>query len=214
MAYSITLAHSRGLINDAQRDEWFTLVSSVGLSMDHELFTEELLSVATEAIKWVHAKTRSAGAHVAFRKTRDGKQRFAVPDSEFGKCVFLNDVPLDELRSVLRVHKDFVKSRFGSGDGLEAYVAAGDLGAEPEAYAKGNAEKVNGVNGHADVKTPANSLKRKGINGEAPKMAAVKAGGVPVDSTGIVTNGVSAYSVNSSGGWRGCFQITGTTPVY
>ncbi|RSH82907.1 hypothetical protein EHS25_005897 [Saitozyma podzolica] len=181
MAYSITLAHSRGLINDAQRDEWFTLVSSVGLSMDHELFTEELLSVATEAIK----------------KTRDGKQRFAVPDSEFGKCVFLNDVPLDELRSVLRVHKDFVKSRFGSGDGLEAYVDAGDLGAEPEAYAKGNAEKVNGVNGHADVKTPANSLKRKGINGEAPKMAAVKAGGVPVDSTGIVTNG-----------------ITGTTPVY
>jgi 3-dehydroquinate synthase len=51
MAYSITLAHSRGLIKDAQRDEWFTLVSSVGLSMDHELFTEELLSVATEAIK-------------------------------------------------------------------------------------------------------------------------------------------------------------------
>lgn len=51
MAYSITLAHSRGLINDAQRDEWFKLVSSVGLSMDHELFTEDLLSVATEAIK-------------------------------------------------------------------------------------------------------------------------------------------------------------------
>lgn len=51
MAYSITLAHSRGMINDAQRDEWFTLVSSVGLSMDHELFTEELVAVATEAIK-------------------------------------------------------------------------------------------------------------------------------------------------------------------
>lgn len=51
MAYSITLAHSRGMINDAQRDEWFTLVSSVGLSMDHELFDDELISVATEAIK-------------------------------------------------------------------------------------------------------------------------------------------------------------------
>jgi hypothetical protein len=38
MAYSITLAHSRKLISDAQRDEWFTLVSSVGLSMDHDLF--------------------------------------------------------------------------------------------------------------------------------------------------------------------------------
>ena len=51
MAYSITLAHSRGLINDAQRDEWFTLVSSVGLSMDHEAFNDELIGVATEAIK-------------------------------------------------------------------------------------------------------------------------------------------------------------------
>lgn len=51
MAYSITLAHSRGLINDAQRDEWFTLVSSVGLSMDHELFDEEMVAIATEAIK-------------------------------------------------------------------------------------------------------------------------------------------------------------------
>jgi 3-dehydroquinate synthase len=53
MAYSITLAHSRGLLNDAQRDEWFNLVSSVGLSMDHELFTEELLAASTEFIKLV-----------------------------------------------------------------------------------------------------------------------------------------------------------------
>lgn len=51
MAYSITLAHSRGMISDAQRDEWFTLVSSVGLSMDHEEFDDELIAVATEAIK-------------------------------------------------------------------------------------------------------------------------------------------------------------------
>ena len=53
MAYSITLAHSRGMINDAQRDEWFTLVSSVGLSMDHDDFTEDLIAIATEAIKYV-----------------------------------------------------------------------------------------------------------------------------------------------------------------
>jgi 3-dehydroquinate synthase len=51
MAYSITLAHSRKMINDEQRDQWFTLISSVGLSMDHELFTAELIEVATEAIK-------------------------------------------------------------------------------------------------------------------------------------------------------------------
>lgn len=41
------------MINDAQRDEWFTLVSSVGLSMDHDDFTEELIAIATEAIKYV-----------------------------------------------------------------------------------------------------------------------------------------------------------------
>ncbi|GFZ50372.1 hypothetical protein JCM24511_08129 [Saitozyma sp. JCM 24511] len=127
MAYSTTLAHSRGLLNDAQRDEWFNLVSSVGLSMDHELFTEELLAASTEFIK----------------KTRDGKPRFAVPDREFGKCLFLNDVPLDELRSVLLVHKVFVKARFGSGEGIEACVDDGDLGAEPEVYANGNSDKVH-----------------------------------------------------------------------
>lgn len=165
MAYSITLAHSRGLINDAQRDEWFTLVSSVGLSMDHELFTEELISVATDAIK----------------KTRDGKQRFAVPEGEFGKCIFLNDVPVEELQSVLRTHKAFIKERFGSGEGKEAYVDAGDLGAEPEAY----------LNDSAKGSEPAAaSLKANGINGNSVKSATVKAGGVPVDGSGVVTNGV------------------------
>ena len=51
MAYSITLALKRGLINEAQRDEWFTLISSVGLSMDHEAFDDKLIEAATEAIK-------------------------------------------------------------------------------------------------------------------------------------------------------------------
>jgi len=165
MAYSITLAHSRGLINDAQRDEWFTLVSSVGLSMDHEDFTEELIAVATEAIK----------------KTRDGKQRFAVPDGQFGQCKFLNDVPTSELQSVLRTHKEFVKSRFGSGAGKEAFVDAGDLGAEPEAYAKGDA---------SDGEETAESLKRKNIKGNGLKSAAVGAGAVPVNGSGHVTNGI------------------------
>jgi len=125
MAYSITLAHSRGLINEEQRDEWFGLVSSVGLSMDHDLFDDNLIAAATEAIK----------------KTRDGKQRFAVPSGQFGKCIFLNDVSIEELQSVLKVHKEFVKERYGSGEGKEAYVDAGDLGANPETYAQ-NGTKV------------------------------------------------------------------------
>jgi len=183
MAYSITLALSRGLINESQRDEWFTLIHSVGLSIDHEAFDEELIQVATEAIL----------------KTRDGKQRFAVPDGDFGKCIFLNDVPLEELKSVLRTHKEFVKSRFGSGDGIEAYVDAGDLGASPEAYVNGTAKingyvngingKTNGVNGVNGIHSSSESLKRNGVEGV--KKAAVAAGAVPVDSTGHLTNGVN-----------------------
>lgn len=121
------------------------------------------------------------------RKTRDGKQRFAVPDGAFGKCRFLNDVPIEELRSVLKTHKAFVKSRFSSGDGVEAYVDSGDLGAEPEAYAKGDA----GKSATGDGKVTAESLKREAIQGSQAKKAAIQAGGVAIDSTGEITNGVS-----------------------
>lgn len=124
---------------------------------------------------------------LTFRKTRDGKQRFAVPDGEFGKCLFLNDVPISELQAALKTHKAFVKERYGSGEGKEAYVDAGDLGAEPEAYAKGDkAIKSNG----GDC-CDARSLKRNGINGNHVKQAAVSAGAVPIDGTGHLTNGVS-----------------------
>ena len=161
MAYSITLAHARGLINDAQRDQWFTLVTSVGLSIDHELFTDELLSVATDAIK----------------KTRDGKQRFAVPDGEFGKCVFLNDVSIDELCAALKTHKAFIKEKYPGYEGKEAYVDAGDLGADVESYLNGDGKS-------------AESLQRNGVNGDATKSAAVKTGAVPVDGMGKLVNGV------------------------
>lgn len=102
-----------------------------------------------------------------------------MPDGEFGKCVFLNDVPISELRSVLKTHKEFVKSRFGSGDGKEAYVDAGDLGASPEAYANGKA---------TSGEETADSLKQNGVNGTSK--AAVKAGAV-TNGNGHVANGVS-----------------------
>ena len=156
--------------------------------MDHEAFDEELIAVATEAIKYViHGLGTSILSWASSRKTRDGKQRFAIPDGEFGKCIFLNNVPIEELRSVLKTHKEFVKSRFGSGDGKEAYVDAGDLGASPEAYAKGDAGKTATGEG----KVTAASLQKNGVNEDGVKKAAVQAGGVPVDSTGVITNGVS-----------------------
>lgn len=167
MAYSITLAHSRGMLNDSQRDEWFGLITSIGLSIDHENFTPELILAATEAIK----------------KTRDGKQRFAVPDGEFGKCVFLNDVSGDELVKVLETHKQFVKERFPGYKGESAFVDAGDLGADPEAYAKNKAD----VNGKANGDQP-EVLKRNGVADSGAKKAAVASGAVPVDGTGHLTN--------------------------
>lgn len=89
----------------------------------------------------------------------------------------------------MKTHKEFVKSRYGSGEGKEAYVDAGDLGAEPEAYANGDAGKSATGQG----KATAESLKRNGISdGSEAQKAAVQAGGVPVDGTGHVTNGVSS----------------------
>lgn len=121
-----------------------------------------------------------------------------MPDGAFGTCKFLNDVSLDELRAVLATHKAFVKERYGSGAGREAYVDAGDLGAEPEVYAQHknahpNASNVtNGANGHANAANgTADSLKRNGVKGDGVKEAAVKAGAVPVDGTGVLTNGIT-----------------------
>ena len=99
-----------------------------------------------------------------------------MPNGEFGKCEFLNDVPIEELKSALKTHKEFIKSRFNSGDGKEAYVDAGDLGVDPKKYANGN------TNGDS-----ASSLKTNGL--DKTEKAAVKAGGVPVN--GHVVNGVS-----------------------
>jgi 3-dehydroquinate synthase len=72
MAYSTTLAYSRGYITAEERDEMVGLQVKVGLSVDHELFDPALLKKATEMIL----------------KTRDGKQWFAVP-RPLGTCAFI-----------------------------------------------------------------------------------------------------------------------------
>ena len=58
-------------------------------------------------------------------QTRNGKQRFAVPDGEFGKCTFLNDVSDEELAKVLETHKKFVADKFPGYEGRDAYVDSG-----------------------------------------------------------------------------------------
>ena len=53
MAYFVTFACHRGILTEKERDEYHELSHRVGLSMDHELFTEELVKEGTEAILYV-----------------------------------------------------------------------------------------------------------------------------------------------------------------
>lgn len=111
MAYSATLANTRGLISDAEHRRILNLFSRAGLSMDHEQFNEEILDKGTAAIL----------------KTRDGLLRAAVPNP-IGTCTFLNDVDTSELNEALRRHKSLMKDYPRNGEGIEAYVDASDTG--------------------------------------------------------------------------------------
>jgi 3-dehydroquinate synthase len=111
MAYSATLANGRKLMSDDEHRRLLKLFSRAGLSMDHELFNEEILGKATAAIL----------------KTRDGKLRAAVP-SPLGNCVFLNDVTAEEMNAALRRHKELMKEYPRNGAGLDAFVDASDTG--------------------------------------------------------------------------------------
>ncbi|EOA81028.1 hypothetical protein ACJQWK_09770 [Exserohilum turcicum] len=111
MAYSATLANERGLLSDEEHKRLLNLFSRAGLSMDHELFDEEMLDKATKAIL----------------KTRDGLLRAAVPNP-IGTCVFLNDVSAEEMNKALRRHKELMKEYPRQGAGLDAYVDASDTG--------------------------------------------------------------------------------------
>ena len=141
MAYSATLANSRGLLSDHEHRRLLGLFSRAGLSMDHELFTEKVLDDATKAIL----------------KTRDGLLRAAVP-SPIGKCVFLNDVDAKEMNDALQRHKQIMREYPRSGDGLDAYVDAVDN------------EKIKVSNGVKGVKDAVNGVLNgvtNGVNGVA-----------------------------------------------
>jgi 3-dehydroquinate synthase len=76
----------------------------------------------------------------AIKKTRDGSQRFAIP-RPLGTVAFLNDVSTADLHTALQTLKTLVREHYPSlnkgqaaGAGVDAYVDAGDLGTDPEAY--------------------------------------------------------------------------------
>lgn len=149
MAYSATLANSRGLLSDAEHMRILNLFSRAGLSMDHHQFDEDILDKGTAAIL----------------KTRDGKLRAAVP-SPIGSCVFINDLEPNEMHHVLRRHKEILKQFPRNGEGLEAFVDASDTGYTENNYNESKAIEqaattAGNLNGHLNG---ANGM-TNGVNG-------------------------------------------------
>jgi 3-dehydroquinate synthase len=188
MAYSATLANSRKLISDEEHKRILNLFSRAGLSMDHELFDEEILEKATQAIL----------------KTRDGKLRAAVPNP-IGSCVFLNDVSSEELKEALARHKKIMADYPRKGEGLEAYVDASDTGytdnnkkeereMEKAAMEAGNLNESNGIKGGKPINGHNGTT---GINGGNVLNGHSNADGVKealVNGTKGLTNGTNGFT--------------------
>lgn len=105
MALSTTLAEQRGLLSAADRDRVLNVMSALGLALDSDYLTPELLAGATEAIL----------------RTRDGLLRAAVPDP-IGQCRFLNDVTVEELAETLNMHKKLCLDFARGGDGVDMFT--------------------------------------------------------------------------------------------
>jgi 3-dehydroquinate synthase len=105
MALSTTLAEQRGHLSANDRDRVLGVMSSLGLALDSEHLTPELLVSATESIL----------------RTRDGLLRAAIPDP-IGACRFLNDVTVDELAETLTLHKKLCLDLERGGDGVDMFT--------------------------------------------------------------------------------------------
>ncbi|WP_207841950.1 sedoheptulose 7-phosphate cyclase [Williamsia soli] len=107
MALSTTLAEKRGLISVDDRDRILGVMNRLGLALDSDHLTPELLSEATQSIL----------------RTRDGLLRAAVPNP-IGHCTFLNDVTVDELADTLTVHKKICLDFEREGAGVDMFTSA------------------------------------------------------------------------------------------
>jgi len=115
MAFSATLAESRGLLSTDERDRVLSLMSRLGLAIDSPYLSPALVEKATTSIL----------------QTRDGLLRAAVP-SPIGTCAFVNDVSVAELVEVLDAHRELCRRHSREGGGVQMSAAtspvdAGDL---------------------------------------------------------------------------------------
>ncbi len=105
MAFTATIAQQRGYISELDRDRILGLMSRLGLAIDSQYLTPELLWKATTSIS----------------RTRDGLQRAAAP-RPIGSCVFMNDLTRAELDQVLMVHREVCQKFPRQGDGQDMYL--------------------------------------------------------------------------------------------
>ena len=114
MALSTTIAARRGYLTENDRNRIFWLMTSLGLSLDSEYLTPELLRDATASIV----------------QTRDGQQRAAVP-RPIGTCFFINDLTLDELEGALVAHRAVCRLYPRAGRGEQAFLTPARVVEEP-----------------------------------------------------------------------------------
>lgn len=107
MALSATIAARRGYITPEERDRILTLMSRLGLAIDHPLLDGEMLWYATQSIT----------------QTRDGLQRAAVP-RPIGECFFINDFTREELEAALDEHQQLCQTYPRQGAGVDAYIGS------------------------------------------------------------------------------------------
>ncbi len=105
MAFSATIAWERGYISETDLHRILGVMSRIGLALDSPYFTPELLWRATESIT----------------RTRDGKQRIAVP-KPIGTCYFINDLTREELTQTLAIHKEICQSYPRQGHGIDMFM--------------------------------------------------------------------------------------------
>jgi 3-dehydroquinate synthetase len=107
MAFSATIAQQRGYISVEERDRILGVMSRIGLALDSEYLTSELLWKATQSIT----------------HTRDGLLRAAAP-KPIGTCTFINDLTREELDDSLLVHRALCQNYPRQGDGLDMYISS------------------------------------------------------------------------------------------
>lgn len=146
MAYSATLALSKGIIDADAHRRILNLFSRAGLTMNHPLFDEALIAKGTNAIL----------------KTRDGLLRAAIP-SPIGKCVFLNDCTANDMNKALHMHREFCKKYPREGAGVDAYVDSSDTGVFMESEEKDaiHGRNVGGFNADVAMAALNNEIQRE-----------------------------------------------------